>query len=650
MPLSSRFPLDSLPEIRKRGGQVLPGADVYICNRLDGRLKNDTSDRATVYADETGTTTVTQPIPSDENGNVEFWVPPGSYDRVAYKNGAWEIDRFEASLEGSTLPVGPAAGRLTGDFPAPSFADASMEALADLAPAADKLPYYTGPAGAAVTAFGEYARRLLQAPERNAGVIPCEKYRTGTNSPEDQINLSLEEAAAAVGDPADQVQDGYGRTVLLTEPSYEIAGEIAPDRLVDLVGLGKRASRIVCTAADAGVVFGRRLGDHDLGGSGSTIVYRGGWSGGFLVDGAGIATRPLLIGRSADRSFANMKSIRSASHALLFEGSQNLNLYHVDGDDCVGSVFAFDGGAANNHFWGGHGTRWDRYVVESTQDVNDAADLAAFPYHNVFHGYIFEYTGSVPRGTAGLSLGHVLIRAGQWFGFDDCNFAAQDYTNPTSVIVLVTDNAANAPVMMNRFHIPRILMDTGGTHTAFELRSATAFETVLIEGRLYVSNGSTIFKIADGAKVIVNGPLDANTPTLFAHYGGGTAYQGDLLQGLPGTVDPPWVAFPYNGAVPVGDLGSPWQVVQYRKLPGGRVELRGWLVNTNAGGGAGIAAGSTIGTLPAGFRPATKTSIGSGVGGAATGRFDVNTSGVITNSATIAATASAQLKGEFYTS
>lgn len=65
---------------------------------------------ATVYAAETGGTTVTNPLTTDSMGRVEGWVDEGSYDIVVSGSGITTYtQRFEASRGDGTTRIGDGA-------------------------------------------------------------------------------------------------------------------------------------------------------------------------------------------------------------------------------------------------------------------------------------------------------------------------------------------------------------------------------------------------------------------------------------------------------------------------------------------------------------------------------------------------------------
>src|ERR1700750_878345 len=71
-------------------------------------IRNSTP--ATVFANETGGTTVTNPLTTDSMGRVEGWVDEGSYDIVISGSGITTYtQRFEANRGDGTTKIGDGA-------------------------------------------------------------------------------------------------------------------------------------------------------------------------------------------------------------------------------------------------------------------------------------------------------------------------------------------------------------------------------------------------------------------------------------------------------------------------------------------------------------------------------------------------------------
>lgn len=119
---------------------VRPGARVHL-------YEHGTTTPITVYANEVGAATLAQPLTTDRNGYPPGWVDPQRVDVVV--EGSTDVMPVDLGQLVGEL-IGDAEGRMAGTYPAPSFADASMEALADVTPATDAIPYFDSSSTAAV--------------------------------------------------------------------------------------------------------------------------------------------------------------------------------------------------------------------------------------------------------------------------------------------------------------------------------------------------------------------------------------------------------------------------------------------------------------------------------------------------------------------
>lgn len=118
-----RAALDNIV-VQDRAGNVVPGAGVYVYER-------DTTSEVTVFATDTGDGDVEleQPLTVSVDGVVPGWVEPALVDLQVVGGGRMHLS---AGTTGSTVLIGSAGGRLSGEFPIPRFADDVMEAIAGL--------------------------------------------------------------------------------------------------------------------------------------------------------------------------------------------------------------------------------------------------------------------------------------------------------------------------------------------------------------------------------------------------------------------------------------------------------------------------------------------------------------------------------------
>jgi hypothetical protein len=119
--------------ILDREGNAVAGAEFYVRNTSGGAL-------ATLYSDN-GSTTTANPVVSDNDGFVEFYVTDGNY-------------YFEIYVEGVEQRT------ITG-VQIYDDADAEIAALRTLSSAADKLPYFTGAGTASLADFNSSGRSLV---------------------------------------------------------------------------------------------------------------------------------------------------------------------------------------------------------------------------------------------------------------------------------------------------------------------------------------------------------------------------------------------------------------------------------------------------------------------------------------------------------
>lgn len=135
--------------------------------------------------------------------------------------------------------------------------------------------------------------------------------------------------ASALQTAIDNVQSQGGGVVLLPATNYS-SGYIKIGSLIDipqavcLRGQGQRETRLLCSAAGAGL----RFNYYD----GVTTNTRGGECGGFHIDGNNTATTVMKVDKAANRSFSDFRSSRPGANgiSLLVETAQNCNFDRFD--------------------------------------------------------------------------------------------------------------------------------------------------------------------------------------------------------------------------------------------------------------------------------------------------------------------------------
>lgn len=163
-------------------GRPLAGATMVVRDRITG-----TTD--TVYAAETGGTTLTAPQQvSDAQGRLPGWTgrgrkqatitpPPGSglspyvesWDAAPAGNDDVEADWIDTSGGTGLVAVRQADGSITWQAAsAAQLADQSLKTIAGLVPAADRFPYYTGAASAALATLSAAGRALIDDADADA--------------------------------------------------------------------------------------------------------------------------------------------------------------------------------------------------------------------------------------------------------------------------------------------------------------------------------------------------------------------------------------------------------------------------------------------------------------------------------------------------
>jgi hypothetical protein len=111
---------------------------------------------------------------------------------------------------------------------------------------------------------------------------------------------------------------------------------------VDLIGAGAWATTFRATTAASQIKL-------STGGGAVAGLYGGAFTGNFKVDGNNIATAPLFIGLTTDRTFANIHVWKAVGPGLTLDQTQNSTFIELMVSYC-GTGVLLDNGASNNAF------------------------------------------------------------------------------------------------------------------------------------------------------------------------------------------------------------------------------------------------------------------------------------------------------------
>lgn len=294
-----------------------------------------------------------------------------------------------------------------------------------------------------------------------------------------ESTTTWDDALLAAIDAADSY--GYGN-VVLSPKARQFTSHIQVPASVNLISLQGGASAsaqqgAVLQAADSGAYI-------------EFLSGRGGYSGGFTIDGADIATNPLLtIGAAVQRSFGDIYSRRGAGDGISIAEAQNCNFLNVNTSKMAGNGLVLDQGCGGNLFLRNEFSYSSGYslVVKETTGTGPYT----VPTHNAFDHCIFE------RGDfSDSSMDGVLLHsAGTRTQFKDCVFAAAEGA--------INDSDA-------------MLQITGGT--------------VLFDSGCVISGINTGLRQESGTGVYITGPFFFNnTPTAWVYNGGFGDLNGELI-------------------------------------------------------------------------------------------------------------------------
>lgn len=251
------------------------------------------------------------------------------------------------------------------------------------------------------------------------------------------------------------------------------------------------ATRLVCTAAGAGLRFGTQASGQ-----------RGGISGNFAIDGATIATQPFRVGRSTQRTFMNIDVYQAAADGVLVQGAQNCVFLGVNADSCGNNGIVLDLGAGGNAFLRCESNANGNYNLACTQSGTSSSGLYAVPTNNGFYQCILERR-------SGSTVGMILHEAGDENLFVGCTIADASPTAATTMVTCSLLSPYNSSANI-RFTACRFSGNTTYT-TVFNVANGT---------QLKVLSGTTItgalngFSIVSGAYVQSDmAPLDFSSVT-----------------------------------------------------------------------------------------------------------------------------------------
>lgn len=296
---------------------------------------------------------------------------------------------------------------------------------------------------------------------------------------------------------------------ILLPPLLKIAAVHDFGNGLDLVGRGSRqgggASQVQRTAANACFRFGTTAG-------GTAAATSGGVSGGFHMDGGGLAGPLISIGIAVGRTFQNIDLTNSSTDGMLLDGTQNCHFMEVNTLSCDRDAVVLDRGAATNQFdkceFGDSG----RYNC-NFQSTGTLTGLVSDPINNSFRTCLFEYSQTSTLAMLHLSAGHSNL-------FDHCTFATGTVGSPVVIIIEGTathllldyctvqhNYVSTATVGIDIIgHLPRVFGDLNhivGSHTGIR-RTTTLGGNVSYLGRV-IRTGVTVDKSTPaGAEAFIN--------------------------------------------------------------------------------------------------------------------------------------------------
>lgn len=337
----------------------------------------------------------------DSAGNAQSGVPV-----TVSVHGGGTAAIYPTEVGGS--PLAALVSDLTGSFV--FWADNSF--TYEIAPAGfsprvvpGSTPGSVGPAG---TSGGSYI---------NPAVSPYSIDKTGTTDVTSGLNTALASGS-----------------VLLPDGLYQINGIVTVPYDKDFLGTG--SARVTLRLGVGGqIAHGNRL---------TNGIGQGGTSGGFYVDGVGVANVAgggLYIGLCLSRTFRDIRTHRCAGDGCVIESAQNCYFQACQFGPAGGSALVWDYGISGNTFKKCEINGGVRYALEIRQTAaGPAGTNPNGPSFNAIRDTIIEYVGgatlaSTLTGTYGYGLGMVYQGAGSDNLFDNVTIAGARQTTGSHVII-----------------------------------------------------------------------------------------------------------------------------------------------------------------------------------------------------------------------
>lgn len=292
-------------------------------------------------------------------------------------------------------------------------------------------------------------------------------------------------------------------TIYVPNGNYLISEVIVIPEHVNLVGDGKAATVFTCADASSGIAFGTRATD-----------CRGSHSGGFTIDGDGVATTLLYIGLCVERSFSDIVATNGAGVGILVEAAQN-NLFTNINSSYNSINLQLDYGAGNNTFIRCEIDSASTHNLYVTQTGASPSGAFTQPTYNVFDTCIFERTDGTSQD------GGFYQDAGKFNNFINCNFSCSTDTGGTLIKLRDTYSLGSTASFVNGF------ISGNATATAFDLNGVAS---IYCYGIQIFENFSKAFILGDSCLAEVERSSYGGVTTIFANQSGGVKGIDELLK------------------------------------------------------------------------------------------------------------------------